>query len=125
MVRCFPGRQSRIVLLLVIVISVSAVIMSWAVYLLMRHTGSVAVSAIALLVSFLVAVSFLEWCCARSGAIGAAASVLGAAIAAAEVSYHFAGAPQYAPYGVLSIAAGAGVGIVACLAVYFVRHCLR
>lgn len=125
MIRCFRDRPSRIALLLAITISVSIVIMSWAAYLLIRHTSSAAVGAIAMFVSFLVAVLLLQWCYGRSAAIGAALSVLGAALAAGEVSHRFAGAPRYAPHGVLSLAAGAGVGFVACLVVYFVRHCLR
>jgi len=116
---------SRIVLPVAITIFVSIGIVSWAAYLLMRHTGSPAVTTIALLASFLTGVVLLQWCYRRSPAIGVALSVLGAAITAAEVSYRLAGAPRYAPYGVLSLAAGAGVGLVACVAVCLVRHCLR
>ncbi|GAB6188116.1 hypothetical protein JCM17478_36180 [Thermopirellula anaerolimosa] len=100
-------------------------LMVWGGYLLLRHTGSWGAAALGILVSFFVGAGLLRLCYHRSAAIGVALSALGGAIAAGEVSYYFAGAPKYAPYGVLSIAGGAAVGIAAVLAIICVRQGVR
>ena len=117
---CQHSKRVYSILLRTAIAFVSLVLLCWALHLVTRHSDSLAVGALAVLVSFAVAVLCLLWGYRRSPAISAALTLLAAAMTAGEVSHRLGGAPQYAPHGVLSLAAGTAVGGAACLLYCFV-----
>ncbi len=101
------------------VICTSGLLLFFAFSVFMQHTGSRAVSAMALLVSACCAVLCFASCHRRSPAIGIALSLLVAGVTASQVSHRLAGAPLYAPFGVLSVVGGTCSAMAICLVVYF------
>jgi len=101
------------------VVFASGLLLFVAFSVFMQHTGSRAVSAMALLVSACCAVLCFESCHRRSPAIGIALSLLVAGVTASQVSHRLAGAPLYAPFGVLSVVGGTCSAMATCLVVYF------
>ena len=97
----------------------SGVLCYFAFCVFMQHTGSPVASAVALSVSVCGAALCLLGCHRHSPAISIALSLLVAGMTASQTSHWFAGAPLYAPFGVLSIAGGICAGTATCLTMCF------